>query len=90
MKKSIIAFLVIYLMSYAPTIFAHEHHHDAQNISKTDSLMQIEMAEHQQMEAVNAFPNYHPLIVHFPITPNAGYARGARGVSGCLNGDDVR
>ena len=29
--------------------------------------MQQEMADHQQMEAITAFPNYHPLVVHFPI-----------------------
>ena len=25
------------------------------------------MEEHHEMEAINAFPNYHPLVVHFPI-----------------------
>lgn len=26
-----------------------------------------EMEEHEEMKAIDAFPNYHPLIVHFPI-----------------------
>lgn len=61
------------MMAFTGKIFAHEHHHenDSMKISATemqaDSLMQLEMAKHQQMEAVNAFPNYHPLVVHFPI-----------------------
>lgn len=32
-----------------------------------DSAMMHEMEEHQEMKAVDAFPNYHPLAVHFPI-----------------------
>ena len=49
-------------------VTAHEHLHGGANDSlQMSASMQKEMAEHQQMEAVNAFPNYHPLIVHFPI-----------------------
>jgi uncharacterized membrane protein len=62
------------------TAFAHEHHHDhdsAAQISSSainDSATQDEMKdehheleEHHEMQAVDAFPNYHPLAVHFPI-----------------------
>src|SRR5258705_3361697 len=67
MKKILIVLLLIFVASLG-SIYAHEHHHnDSTKMSTADSLMQIEMSEHQQMEAVNAFPNYHPLIVHFPI-----------------------
>lgn len=72
MKKIIISLLVLFLMTSSGAIFAHERPHVNQESltssqRQADSLMQIEMAQHQQMEAVNAFPNYHPLIVHFPI-----------------------
>lgn len=76
MKKYIILSLVIFLSAFAGQTFAHEHHHDvdssdvSQTTSKSlavDSVMQHEMNEHHEMEAVDAFPNYHPLIVHFPI-----------------------
>ncbi len=59
--------MVLLITALTQTTFAHEHHHDSTKMSASDSLMQKEMAEHQQMEAVTAFPNYHPLIVHFPI-----------------------
>ena len=68
MKNIIIVFLVILMGASTVRIYAHEHHHnDSLKVTTSDSLMNIEMAENQQMEAVNAFPNYHPLIVHFPI-----------------------
>ncbi|HQF27312.1 MAG TPA: hypothetical protein PLH61_05720 [Bacteroidia bacterium] len=67
MKKQIFLFLVVLLSVFAGKTYAHEHHNDTANVSVSDSLMQIEMEKHQQMEAVSAFPNYHPLIVHFPI-----------------------
>ena len=65
-KKIILGFLL--LLSTSGKLYAHEHHQDdSLKMSVSDSLMQAEMEEHQQMEAINAFPNYHPLIVHFPI-----------------------
>jgi uncharacterized membrane protein len=72
--KKIIIFLFVMLLSVSNvTVYAHEHHpaKDSMKMSRADmradSLMQLEMAKHQEMEAINAFPNYHPLIVHFPI-----------------------
>jgi uncharacterized membrane protein len=35
--------------------------------TRADTSMQREMAQHEVMESVDAFPNYHPLVVHFPI-----------------------
>lgn len=68
MKKQIFSFLIILLSVFAVQTYAHEHHLDsASQVSSADSLMQIAMEKHQQMEAVSAFPNYHPLVVHFPI-----------------------
>jgi uncharacterized membrane protein len=66
--KKVIIFLLLLVTVSTGKIYAHQHHHnDSVKVSASDSLMNIEMAEHQQMEAINAFPNYHPLIVHFPI-----------------------
>ena len=48
-------------------IYAHSHHHQDSDSTKMSAAMHQEMMEHQQMEAINAFPNYHPLVVHFPI-----------------------
>ena len=68
MKKIIITFLLLFITAKSGNVFAHEHHHnDSSKVSASDSLMNIEMAEHHEMKAINAFPNYHPLIVHFPI-----------------------
>ena len=73
MKKIIVTFFVMLLAVSPGKIYAHEHPRlkDSVKMSvanmRADSLMQSEMAKHQQMEAVNAFPNYHPLVVHFPI-----------------------
>jgi uncharacterized membrane protein len=68
MKKILTPFLAILMLAFAGQTFAHEHHHDnSVKVSASDSLMQIEMAKHQQMEAVSVFPNYHPLVIHFPI-----------------------
>lgn len=73
MKKIIVTFFVVLMAVSLGKIYAHEHHHDKDSVKmsateiRADSAMQKEMAEHQQMEAINAFPNYHPLIVHFPI-----------------------
>lgn len=35
--------------------------------SDSDSTMQEEMEKEHEMESIDAFPNYHPLVVHFPI-----------------------
>ncbi|MHB8261336.1 MAG: DUF2231 domain-containing protein [Bacteroidia bacterium] len=74
MKKVITVFLLILLGLSAVPTFAHEHHHEKtdsilQTVSKTneDTSMQKEMKEHHEMKVMDAFPNYHPLIVHFPI-----------------------
>lgn len=67
MNKIILVLLVLFLASSTGQVFAHEHENETVHVSTTDSLMQIEMEAHQQMEAVSAFPNYHPLVVHFPI-----------------------
>ena len=66
MKKAIIIFILMFVSLFSSITFAHQHK-SRQNRSSADSLMQTEMAEYQQMQAVEAFPNYHPLIVHFPI-----------------------
>jgi uncharacterized membrane protein len=60
---------MLVLVFAANLLYAHNHSQaNMPNAEKhADSIMQTQMAEHQQMEAVNAFPNYHPLIVHFPI-----------------------
>ncbi len=58
---------MLLMMMFSYEIYAHSQHHDSQKLISSDSLMKQEMLEHQQMEAVNAFPNYHPLVVHFPI-----------------------
>ena len=67
MKKRLIALLVLLLTAFSNITYAHSHHNDSLQMTASDSLMKKEMAEHQQMEAISAFPNYHPLIVHFPI-----------------------
>ena len=80
--KKIKTFLMILLATFlfGATAFAHEHHHEAEKkdsvaqTSSSDSAMQNEMKEkhheleeHHEMQAIDAFPNYHPLVVHFPI-----------------------
>ena len=70
--KTIFFFLAFLFIVSTPLSYAHEQHNkDTSQISQSSKesqlLMEKEMFEHQQMEAVNAFPNYHPLIVHFPI-----------------------
>lgn len=73
MKNIIIAMIIMLSTICVQSIMAHEHHHEQDSTPMSasekvaDVQMKKEMAEHQQMEAVNAFPNYHPLIVHFPI-----------------------
>lgn len=72
MKKLIALSHIVLLLTFSGMAYAHEHPHKNPATmtaaeKQADSLMQLEMAEHQQMEAVQAFPNYHPLIVHFPI-----------------------
>ncbi len=73
MKKMYCFILVINFSIFTVLTYAHDHKpiNDSKNLTiterQTDSLMQLEMIKHQEMEAVSAFPNYHPLIVHFPI-----------------------
>jgi uncharacterized membrane protein len=73
MKKIIIPFIIMFIIAFFGKTYAHEHHHNIDLNKMTvadkraDSIMQHEMEEHQQMEAINSFPNYHPLVVHFPI-----------------------
>ena len=72
MRKLVVFSITLIFMALSGTLYAHEHPHKNPATMtaaerRADSLMQQEMAEHQQMEAVQAFPNYHPLIVHFPI-----------------------
>lgn len=76
MKIAIITLFIMLIAAFTGNIFAHgDHHHSGvrDSVSQTassqkgDTAMQKTMAEHQQMEAVDAFPNYHPLVVHFPI-----------------------
>ncbi len=66
MKKIITALLVMLMAVSTGNVFAHEHHHGSDTTQISASMKQ-QMAEHQQMEAISQFPNYHPLIVHFPI-----------------------
>jgi uncharacterized membrane protein len=72
MKRLVISLFII-LVAATLEISAHEHGHKKDSLKmsmsdlRADSLMQIKMAEHQQMEAISAFPNFHPLVVHFPI-----------------------
>lgn len=77
MKAIIASALVILLTAFAIPSFAHERHQD--EVAKKDSVVQSAMPrqhdsammhvmeEHKEMKDVDAFPNYHPLIVHFPI-----------------------
>lgn len=76
MKKYFTSVLVTLLIAFTMPSFAHNHHDkNAKNDSiahsaipmQHDSAMMHEMKEHEEMKAVDAFPNYHPLIVHFPI-----------------------
>jgi len=67
MRKIFILSIFLQIVLFAGNPYAHGSDHDSTMVSASDSLMLLEMAEHQQMEAVDAFPNYHPLIVHFPI-----------------------
>ncbi len=72
MKKIIISILVMFFITSVGKIYAHEHPQSNKEVLTSsqrhaDSLMQIEMEQHQEMEAISAFPNYHPLVVHFPI-----------------------
>ncbi len=66
MKKNLLVILILGMAVLSIQSFAHKHSEESK-LSASDSLMQIEMSKHQQMEAVNAFPNYHPLVIHFPI-----------------------
>ena len=76
MRIALIAFFIILIAAFTGNTFAHGDHHNsvvkdsatqAVSAQNGDTAMQKTMMEHQQMEAVDAFPNYHPLVVHFPI-----------------------
>ena len=55
------------------TVYAHEghHHHDSAAVMASDSSMHQEMDEigehHHAEKTISGFPNYHPLVVHYPI-----------------------
>ena len=66
LKKIFLVILIVLIAATTENVFAHEHQHDT-DTSQAAIAMQKEMAEHQQMEALDAFPNYHPLVIHFPI-----------------------
>ncbi len=68
----ILTFIAIFISIFAGNIYAHEPHGtDTTRMSvaemRADSLMDARIAGLQQKEAINYFPNYHPLAVHFPI-----------------------
>jgi len=77
MKKTTIIFLVLLISVFTGKTFAHEGHYGnekkdsiTQIVSEkvvTDTSMQSEMKERHDMKTMNTFPNYHPLVVHFPI-----------------------
>ena len=77
MKTATSLIFILLLLVSVPLSFAHKHH-DENNEKKDsvsqstvpmqhDSVMMHEMEEHEEMKSVDAFPNYHPLVVHFPI-----------------------
>lgn len=76
MNTKIGILLTLLFLASAPQISAHEHHEIVKSKDssinhstslKHDSIIMHEMEAHNVMKAVDAFPNYHPLIVHFPI-----------------------
>ena len=70
MKALLIISFFFILCFKANTGFAHEghHHHDSSAVAASDSSMHQEMDEHHHVEeTLPGFPNYHPLVVHFPI-----------------------
>ena len=65
MKIPIFVLSALLLIAIAGATTAIAHHATSTNVA--DSAMQQEMEKHQVMESIDAFPNYHPLVVHFPI-----------------------
>ncbi len=67
--------LVVIVATSSISTSAHNHGKESLKDSLTqndvivldDTSMSQEMAAHSEMKAIDAFPNYHPLIVHFPI-----------------------
>ena len=79
MRKTIFVFLVALIASIGGVAYAHHYEKSADAASQvdhplktdssahSDSAMEHKMAEHEVMESIEAFPNYHPLVIHFPI-----------------------
>ena len=75
MKIFIKFILVVTVMT--SSINTSAHNHDKESLKDSipqndvtvlhDLSISQEMAAHSEMKAIDAFPNYHPLIVHFPI-----------------------
>lgn len=61
MRKTFIALILLFLLVGIGSIHAHEDKNDSTSMT-SDPAMLRSMADHQQMEAVNAFPDYHPLV----------------------------
>ena len=65
--------LLLAMMTISFNSLAHDHHAINDSIVTTtlavshDSILIQEMKLHEEMKAIDTFPNYHPLIVHFPI-----------------------
>ena len=73
MKNFLKSTLIVAMLSQSNVSLAHDHApindsivQSTQAISN-DSNMNQAMKQHEEMKAIDAFPNYHPLIVHFPI-----------------------
>lgn len=75
MKLLIIVFITVLLVTIKGYAFGHEHSKNTAkdtvseiaSLTHGDSVMPHEMEEHHEMASVDVFPNYHPLVVHFPI-----------------------
>lgn len=78
MKTIISIFLIILLPFFSFQTFAHDKHKHYNNTMQkenkiADTIMQVEISvenqhtQHHHEHAITDFPNYHPLIVHFPI-----------------------
>lgn len=74
MKTMRSLFLIFFLQLLSFQTYAHDkpHHDTAQKGSATDTIVQTQITTqstqvHSQEEVITNFPNYHPLVVHFPI-----------------------
>lgn len=78
MKNKTNYLILIIIFCSAIKVFAHEEHNkkDEKNDSftqsvsvkaVTDSLVQEKKQEHLEIKTIDDFPNFHPLVVHFPI-----------------------